>query len=92
MNLDVKFVKHPENDMMKATKGIAILFELAGPFNPEKPNSKYWLRCHKCNLSANLGDHDVKIIDGIITINPSIECPNTKCNNHYYIKNGKVVL
>ena len=56
----------------------------------EHNSDKYWLCCHKCNLMAGLGDHDVVITDGKVTISPSISCPNDKCKAHYFIKNGVV--
>lgn len=71
--------------------GFAVIFELSSPFIPEKPNSKYWLRCHKCSLTANLGDHEITIDNKIITISPSILCPNDKCEAHYYITNSEIV-
>ncbi len=91
--MQVKFVKHPENDVIPPRNPdikSPIIYELASSFT-DKPNSKYWLRCHKCGLSANLGDHDVTIKDGAVTINPSIMCPNSKCDAHYWIKDGQVV-
>jgi len=92
MGLKVRFEEHPKNDYLPPRIiGEAVMYELVSSFEPEKPNSKYWLRCHKCGVSANLGDHEVIINDGIITINPSIQCPNEECNAHYWIKNGEVV-
>jgi len=88
--MQVKFILHPKNDCIPPPViGESILYELSSSFT-DKPNSKYWLRCHKCGLAANLGDHDVSVIDGIVTISPSIMCPNTKCDAHYWIKNGEV--
>lgn len=98
------FVFHPENDILpytpseekwKRETGIgnyqSTLFELSSPFDSAKPNSRFWLRCFKCGMVANLGDHEVQVVDGIITINPSILCPRESCQNHYFIKNGEIV-
>lgn len=87
--MKVKFVKHPPNDYLPPKiKGESILYELSTISPSEPPNSKYWLRCHECGVSANLADHQVSIIHGIITISPSIQCPN--CPAHYYIKNSEI--
>ena len=87
--MEVKFIKHPENDIIpKGEPGESVLIELSSPFNPDKPNSKYWLRCHECGKSANLSDHEVQINNGIVNISPSIQCPI--CPAHYFIRDGKV--
>lgn len=89
--MKVKFVLHPKHDCLPPKSiGESILFEMSEVSPPEPPNAKYWLRCHKCGLSANLGEHEVSIIDGIITISPSISCPNEKCDAHYWIKDSEV--
>ena len=89
--MKVKFVHHPENDCLPPRMaGESVLYELSAVFAPEKPNSKYWLRCHKCGISANLGDHEVTINNGSITISPSIMCPVQGCGAHYWIKDSEV--
>ena len=89
--MKVKFVYHPENDSYPHNLvGESIVYELSFS-TPNLPNSKYMLRCHKCGLVANLGDHDVKIVDGKVTISPSCDCPNSECDAHYWIKDGQVV-
>ena len=89
--MQVKFVKHPKNDYLPPKIiGESVMYELSSSFT-DLPNSKYWLRCHKCGLSANLGDHNVTVIDGVITISPSILCPNSEFDAHYWIKDGQVV-
>lgn len=99
--MKVEYVKHPENDIMPPTPSeekwkqntyVPTLYELSGPFDPAHPNSKFWLRCHKCGLVANLGSHDlVEITDGLVTIHPSILCPRQSCGAHYFIKKGEIV-
>ncbi len=89
-----RFVKHPENGIPGIKIGTpteSVLYELKRQYT-EKPNSKYWLTCFKCGVSANVGDHDVSITDGLITISPSILCPRIgKCDNHYYIRQSEVI-
>ena len=89
--IKVKFIHHPENDILpKGTIGESIVYELSSCFS-DKLLSRFWLQCHKCGLKANLGDHDsVEVIDGLVTISPSCDCPNAKCPAHYWIKNGIV--
>ena len=90
--MKVKFVYHPKNDCLPPKAiGESVLFEMSEVSSPEPPNAKYWLRCHKCGVSANLGLHEVTIVDELITINPSISCPNKECNAHYWIKNSEIV-
>lgn len=89
--MKVKFVYHPENDYLPPKIiGESVLYELSEVSPSEPPNSKYWLRCHKCGLSANLGDHEVVIENGLITISPSISCPNEKCDAHYWIRQNRI--
>lgn len=99
--MKTNFVFHPENDSIPPTPSEfnwktqtfeSTLYELSSPFNPEHPNSRFWLRCFKCGIVANLGSHDqVDVKNGIITISPSILCPRQSCNNHYFIKNGEII-
>ena len=92
--MKTKFVKLPPNDIAYSHKiGVptnSILYEMSSAYT-DKPNSKYWLTCFKCGVTANLGDHDVIIENKIITISPSILCPRSECGNHYYIKNSEVI-
>lgn len=92
--MKTQFVKFPKNDITEPHKmGIATeskLYEMSCCFT-DKPNSKYWLTCFKCGVTANLGDHEVIIENNIITISPSILCPRKECGNHYYIKNSEVI-
>jgi hypothetical protein len=81
--LKVKFVVTDYENMpsmkSKITPDEAVLYDLQTPFTPQKPNSRYWLRCHKCSMVANLGDHDITIQGENITISPSILCPREGC-------------
>ena len=91
--MNVKFVKHPENDICKKSIGESILYEISSPFIPDKPFSRFFLNCYKCGIVANLGDHDkVDVNDGVVTISPSILCPRASCKEHYFIKDGKVCM
>lgn len=93
--MEVKFIQFPENDIAPMGKiGVpteSIIYELKSNYT-DKPNSKFWLTCFKCGVTANLGDHDVEIKDGKVTIFPSILCPREECKKHYYIRNGVVEL
>ena len=84
---------YPAITPAKITQSVPTLFVYDEPFVTEKPNSRFWLRCHKCGLTANLGDHEVKIENDLVTISPSISCPRTlpTCAAHYYIKNSKII-
>jgi len=88
--MKVKFIQFPEHDIIpKGIIGESTLYELLSPFDPKNEFSKFWLQCHKCGLTANLGSHDsIEIDNGNVTISPSIQCP--KCPAHYWIKNGEV--
>ncbi len=91
--MKTKFVKHPENGLPTYKLNVeteSALYELKRQYT-EKPNSKYWLQCFKCSVIANLGDHEVNVVNDVITISPSILCPRKECGNHYYIKNSEVI-
>jgi len=89
--LKVKFIKHPKNDYLPpAIMGEPVVIELAGAFVHGTPNSKYWLRCHKCGCTGNLSAHDVLIEDGLVTLHPSVICPNPECKAHYFIRKGEI--
>lgn len=47
---------------------------------------KYWIHCFKCHVTANVPLHTVKIKDGLASLWASIECPNKKCREHYFIR------
>lgn len=98
--MKTKFIFHPINDTLPPTPSEvnyknqifeSELYELSSPFDQKNPNSKYWLRCFKCGIVANLGLHDVQVSNGLIIISPSILCPRQSCQNHYYIKNSEVI-
>jgi hypothetical protein len=75
----------------KNTPSESILYELDTPYHPEKPFSRFYLQCYQCGIIANLGDHDqVDVINGVVTISPSILCPRESCKAHYFIKNGEI--
>lgn len=58
---------------------------------PEGQRGKYNLKCYKCGFICHLGNHTVKIVDGKVTLTPSVLCPIESCKEHYYIRNGLVV-
>lgn len=77
----------------KITPSDPIIYVLEKPYHESAPNSRFWLRCHKCGLTANLGDHEVTLEGESITISPSILCPRKtpqECGAHYYIKNSEI--
>ena len=71
--MKVKFVQFPKHDSIpKGIIGQSILYELSSPFDPNNEFSKFWLQCHKCGLTTNLGSHDsIELDDGKVTISPS---------------------
>jgi len=53
---------------------------------------KFWLHCYKCGIVASLAVHTVKIDEpNIVSLYPSVLCPNEKCQFHYFIKNGQII-
>ena len=89
--MKVTVIQYPKNDWMPKTQpGAPYLFVLSSPYDPAKPNSKYWLRCYKCGLTANLGLHEVQITGDNVTISPSILCPREGCGAHYWIKDSQI--
>lgn len=51
-----------------------------------------WLGCYKCGQMALLSDHTItENSNGTITVEPSIVCPNEKCDAHYHIRNNEIV-
>ena len=50
-----------------------------------------WLGCYKCGEMGLLSDHKItEHEDGTITVEPSIVCPNEKCDAHYFIRKSEI--
>lgn len=91
--METKHIKIPQDHPLPTPRDItpseSILYEYPEPYHKESPLSKFWLQCFKCGIIANLGSHDVvEVIEGKVSISPSILCPRETCKNHYHIKNG----
>jgi len=90
--MDVQIIQAPDGRIPTEPMGTSRIYVLPNPFDAAKPNSKYYLVCHKCNMGAALTNHEITWNDGKPTINPSISCPNeSECDAHYWIKDGQVV-
>jgi len=87
--MKTQYLKLTDNRIPKKPIGESWLMELDSPFNPDVPSSKYLIHCHKCGHNATL-QHDVKIENNLITISPSLVCPQKDCPAHYFIENSEV--
>ena len=48
----------------------------------------FWiLGCPRCGIESWL-QHEVKVIDEKVTINPSVGCPH--CHAHYFVRDSKI--
>lgn len=88
--MEVKFEKLETPAIPKKPKGESWLLELPTPFEIDNQNSKYLLYCHKCGLYASIGNHKITWDGGLVTIHPSIVCPNPECDAHYWIKGSQI--
>ena len=89
--MEVQIIESKDGRIPAEPKGTSRIYILPSRFDPNNPNSKYYLKCHKCNHGATLQNHNITWHDGKITVHPSILCPNPKCDAHYWIKDGQVV-
>jgi hypothetical protein len=57
---------------------------------PENKPYAYMLPCPKCGLGTRLvfDSHQVEVRDGLITVSPSLVCPQEGCGWHVWLKNG----
>jgi len=89
--LKVKFILHPKNDYLPpSVKDDPVVIELAEAYIHNTPNFRYWLRCYRCGSVGSLSEHDVLVEDGLVTLTPSVICPNPDCKAHYFIKKGEI--
>lgn len=57
--------------------------------NPKQP-AGFLLGCPECGRVGSLSEYDVKVIDGEVTVNPSIKCGYEDCDAHYWVVDGKI--
>lgn len=93
MQTTIKYL--PNNIVIShETPGDSVLIVANIPDSLENPGGiigKFHLKCFKCGFICHLGNHKVEIIDGKVTLTPSVLCPIEKCKEHYFIRNGEVV-
>lgn len=88
MRIEILGESHPDKD---AEPGQAYWTKLTDKSKGYVRKRVLWLSCHKCGEVGLLSDHTItEHEDGTITVEPSIVCPNDKCDAHYFIRNNEI--